>query len=199
VRYIGASAYASWQLAHANVLAELRGWTPFVALQSEYSLLNRSVEREVLPYCRAHRVGFVPYYPLAGGFLTGKYEKGRAAPVGSRGERDRYVQRWMTERNYIIIKNLVTWVESRGRKINELAQGWLLAAVAGLLGDHRRDDSVTCFEQRRWSELGSYGGRIRRSDRHFKGRPTGFSVKTLRETVMCPVILDTERRHHKGD
>ena len=44
-------------------------------LQSEYNLLERSVEREVLPYCRAHRVGFVPYHPLAGGFLTGKYER----------------------------------------------------------------------------------------------------------------------------
>src|SRR5688572_815933 len=52
VRYIGASAYASWQLAHANALAELRGWTAFVAIQSEYNLLNRNVEREVLPYCR---------------------------------------------------------------------------------------------------------------------------------------------------
>ena len=126
VRYIGASAYASWQLAHANVLAELRGWTPFVVLQSEYNLLNRSVEREVLPYCRAHRVGFVPYYPLAGGFLTGKYEKGKLPPAGSRGERDRYVQRCMTDRNYGVVRNLATWADSRGRKINELAQAWLL-------------------------------------------------------------------------
>jgi aryl-alcohol dehydrogenase-like predicted oxidoreductase len=127
VRYIGASAYASWQLAHANVLAELRGWTPFVVLQSEYNLLDRSVEREVLPYCRAHRVGFVPYHPLAGGFLTGKYEKGKPSPAGSRGERDRYVQRCMTDRNYTIVKNLVAWADSRGRRINELAQAWLLA------------------------------------------------------------------------
>jgi aryl-alcohol dehydrogenase-like predicted oxidoreductase len=127
VRYIGASAYASWQLAHANLLAELRGWTPFVALQSEYNLLDRSVEREVLPYCRAHRVGFVPYHPLAGGFLTGKYETGKPPPPGSRGERDRYVQRWMTDRTYSIVKNLSTWADGRGRRINELAQAWLLA------------------------------------------------------------------------
>src|SRR4030095_6093212 len=104
-RYIGASAYASWQLAHANVLAELRGWTAFVVLQSGYNLLERSVEREVLRYCRAHGVGFFPYYPLAGGFLTGKYEKGKQPPAGSRGERDRYVQRCMTDRNYIIVEN----------------------------------------------------------------------------------------------
>ena len=127
VRYIGASAYASWQLAHANVLAELRGWTPFVVLQSEYNLLDRGVEREVLPYCRAHRVGFVPYHPLAGGFLTGKYEKGKPPPAGSRGERDRYVQRCMTDGNYSIVKNLATWADRRGRRINELAQAWLLA------------------------------------------------------------------------
>jgi aryl-alcohol dehydrogenase-like predicted oxidoreductase len=127
VRYIGASAYASWQLAHANLLAELRGWTPFVVLQSEYNLLDRSVEREVLPYCRAHRVGFGPYHPLAGGFLTGKYEKGKPPPAGSRGERDRYVQRCMTDRNYGIVENLARWANDRGHRINELAQAWVLA------------------------------------------------------------------------
>jgi aryl-alcohol dehydrogenase-like predicted oxidoreductase len=127
IRYIGASAYASWQLAHANLLAELRGWTPFVVLQSEYNLLERGVEREVLPYCRAHRVGFVPYHPLAGGFLTGKYEKGKPPPPGSRGERDRYVQRCMTDRNHSIVKNLSAWADRRGRSINGLAQAWLLA------------------------------------------------------------------------
>ena len=85
VRYLGVSAFAAWQLAHANVLAELRGWTPFVAIQSEYNMLVRDVEDEVLPYCRAYDVGFVPYYPLAGGFLTGKYRPGEPPPPGSRG------------------------------------------------------------------------------------------------------------------
>src|SRR5205814_9893998 len=73
VCYVGASEYASWQLAHANLLAEVRGWTPFVVLQSRYNMLDRQVEREVLPYCHAYGVGFIPYHPLAGGFLTGKY------------------------------------------------------------------------------------------------------------------------------
>ena len=127
VRYIGASAYAAWQLAHANVLAEMRGWTAFVALQSEYNMLQRDVEREVLPYCRAHGVGFVPYHPLAGGFLTGKYRKAEPPPPGSRGEKDTYVQRCMTEKNYETIKQLSAWAEVRGRKTNDLAQAWLLA------------------------------------------------------------------------
>ena len=127
VLYIGASAYASWQLAHANVLAELSGWTPFAAIQSEYSMLNRNVEREVLPYCRAHRVGFVPYYPLAGGFLTGKYEKGKPPPPGSRGESVRHVQNLMTEGNYDKVVKLSAWAKEHDRALNELAQVWLLA------------------------------------------------------------------------
>lgn len=127
VTYIGASLYASWQLAHANVLAELKGWTPFVCLQSEYNMLKRGVEREVLPYCRAHKVGFVPYYPLAGGFLTGKYEMGKPPPLGSRGESTRNVQELMVERNYKIVTRLSAWAKGHGRGVNELAQAWLLA------------------------------------------------------------------------
>jgi aryl-alcohol dehydrogenase-like predicted oxidoreductase len=128
--YIGASAYASWQLAHANVLAELKGWSRFVALQSEYNLLKRDVEGEVLPYCRAHHVGFVPYYPLAGGFLTGKYEFGKPPPRGSRGESTRVVQELMTERNYRLVEKLSAWSKDHGRGVNELAQAWLLAQPA---------------------------------------------------------------------
>jgi aryl-alcohol dehydrogenase-like predicted oxidoreductase len=127
VRYVGASNFASWQLAHANLLAEVRGWTPFVVLQSHYHMLERSVEREVLPYCRAHNVGFVPYFPLAGGFLTGKYKRGQAAPAGSRGESNSYVQQYMTKANYDKIEQLTTWAEAHKRGLNELAQAWLLA------------------------------------------------------------------------
>jgi aryl-alcohol dehydrogenase-like predicted oxidoreductase len=76
VRYIGGSEFSSWQLAHANLLAEVRGWTPFAAMQSHYHMLERSVEREVLPCCGAHGVGFVPFFPLASGLLTGKYGRG---------------------------------------------------------------------------------------------------------------------------
>lgn len=127
VRYVGASNFASWQLAYANLLAEVRGWTPFVVLQSEYHMLERGVEREVLPYCRAHKVGFVPYFPLAGGFLTGKYRRGQPAPPGSRGESNSYVQQYMTVPNYDKIELLAAWAGARNRELNELAQAWLLA------------------------------------------------------------------------
>jgi aryl-alcohol dehydrogenase-like predicted oxidoreductase len=127
VRYVGCSDYAAWQLAHANLLAELKGWSKFVVIQSEYNLLERKVEAEVLPYCRAHTVGFVPYFPLAGGFLTGKYQRGQPAPAGSRGEKSPYVQAFMTDARYDQIERLAAWAAERGRGLNELAQAWLLA------------------------------------------------------------------------
>ncbi|HUM72413.1 MAG TPA: aldo/keto reductase, partial [Chloroflexota bacterium] len=127
VRYVGASAYAAWQLAEANLLADLRGWSAFVTIQSHYHMLEREVEKEVLPYCRAHNVGFIPYFPLAGGFLTGKYRRGEGAPAGSRGESSPYVQRYMTDTNYTIVEKLTAWAEERGHTMGELAHAWLLA------------------------------------------------------------------------
>lgn len=127
VRYLGASNFASWQLAHANLLAEVRGWSRLAVIQSHYHLLERDVEREMLPYCQAHNVGFVPYFPLAGGFLTGKYRPGEAAPEGSRGETSSYVQGYMTEANYRLIEELEAWAQQRERGLNELAEAWLLA------------------------------------------------------------------------
>jgi aryl-alcohol dehydrogenase-like predicted oxidoreductase len=127
IRYIGASDFAAWQLARANLLAEVRGWTPCVVLQSEYHLLNRAVESEVLPYCQAHNVGFIPYFPLAGGFLTGKYKRGEPAPAGSRGESSEYVQQYMTDSTYNLIDQLTGWAAARERGLNELAQAWLMA------------------------------------------------------------------------
>jgi aryl-alcohol dehydrogenase-like predicted oxidoreductase len=154
VLYIGASAYASWQLAHANVLADLRGWTAFAAIQSEYSMLKRDVEREVLPYCRAHHVGFVPYYPLAGGFLTGKYEKGRPPPPGSRGESVKHVRDLMTEGNYNKVVKLTAWARERNRGVNELAQAWLLAqpqVCSSISGAKSLDQLISNVKAADWS------------------------------------------------
>lgn len=127
IRYVGVSAFASWQLAQAHLLADLRNWAPVVVLQAEYNMLERDVEREVLPCCQALNVGFIPYRPLAGGFLTGKYERGEPAPPGSRGETSESVQRYMQPRYYDKIEQLEAWSQERGRDLNELAQAWLLA------------------------------------------------------------------------
>jgi aryl-alcohol dehydrogenase-like predicted oxidoreductase len=127
IRYVGVSTFTSWQLAEANLLSEVRGWSPVVSIQSEYNLFRREVEREVLPYCSAQGVGFVPYYPLAGGYLTGKYRRGEPAPPGSRGETVEMVQGFMVDAYYDKIERLEAWAQERGRGLNELAQAWLLA------------------------------------------------------------------------
>lgn len=127
IGYIGVSDFAAWQLAETNTMAELKGWSAVAAIQSEYHLLERYVEQEILPYCQAHHVGFVPYYPLAGGFLTGKYRRGEAAPPGSRGESNARVQAYMTEAHYDVIEALTAWAKARDRGLNELAQAWLMA------------------------------------------------------------------------
>ncbi|MEJ5223520.1 MAG: aldo/keto reductase [Anaerolineales bacterium] len=144
VRYIGASNYAAWQLAKANLLAEVRGWTAFAALQSHYHLLERGVEQEVIPYCAAHGVGFVPYFPLAGGFLTGKYRRGQPAPKGTRGESSAYVQGYMTDANYDKVEKLEAWAQARGHSLSELAEAWLLAqpAVCSVISGATRVEQI---------------------------------------------------------
>jgi aryl-alcohol dehydrogenase-like predicted oxidoreductase len=127
IRYVGASNFMAWQLAYSNLLAELRGWSSFVCIQSEYHMFSRSVEREVIPYCQAMHVGFVPYFPLAGGFLTGKYRRGQPAPSGSRGEGSPYVQEFMTDKLYDRLEQLIAWAKDHGYEMNDLAQAWLLA------------------------------------------------------------------------
>ncbi len=127
VRYIGASNYLAWQLARANLLAEFNHWTPFVSIQNHYHLFERELEREMLAFCDAHNVGILPYFPLAGGFLTGKYVRGAAAPTGSRGESSPYVQGYMTDANFDKLEALAAWAAAREKSLTELAHAWLLA------------------------------------------------------------------------
>jgi aryl-alcohol dehydrogenase-like predicted oxidoreductase len=84
VRYVGCSNFASWQVADAQWTARDRRLTPFVSVQDEYSLLVRGIEREVLPVTEHFGMGLLPYFPLAGGLLTGKYQRGTPFPEGSR-------------------------------------------------------------------------------------------------------------------
>lgn len=127
VRYVGASNFSGWQLARANTIAEFRAWSPFVSIQNHYHMFERDQEREMIPYCNAHNIGILPYFPLAGGFLTGKYKRGEAAPAGSRGESSPYVQKYMTDANFAKVESLTAWAEERSHTMGELAHAWLLA------------------------------------------------------------------------
>jgi aryl-alcohol dehydrogenase-like predicted oxidoreductase len=152
VRYVGASNFAAWQLARANLLAELRGLSPFVTIQPHYHMFERAVEQELLPYCKADGVGVLPYFPLAGGFLTGKYKRGQPAPAGSRGESAPYVQRYMTDANYAKVEGMTAWAQERDHTMGELAHAWLLAhpqvssVISGATSPAQVQDNVKAAE-----------------------------------------------------
>ncbi|MES1247721.1 MAG: aldo/keto reductase [Actinomycetota bacterium] len=112
VRYIGSSNYSAAQLEQANSLSVDRGWARFVSAQNHYSLVERDVERDVLPKCEELGIGQLPYFPLASGLLTGKYTRGEQATEGRLAGRDiadaqwdraEAVQRYADERNVPIL------------------------------------------------------------------------------------------------
>jgi aryl-alcohol dehydrogenase-like predicted oxidoreductase len=127
VRAIGASNFTVDQIEEADRVARERGLTPFTAIQNEYSLLARSVERDVLPACERLGLGFVPYFPLASGLLTGKYRRGRAGPPGARlSGRDQIA----TDRQFTLLEALAKYARQRDIPLTSVAIDALLARPA---------------------------------------------------------------------
>ncbi|MBI3361781.1 MAG: aldo/keto reductase [Chloroflexi bacterium] len=126
-RYVGCSNYRAWQLMQALWVSDKYNLARYDCLQPHYSLVNRAeYERELESVCRSYGIGVIPYSPLGGGFLTGKYRQGQSAPPGSRGESSQRVQGWMTERNWSLLDKLEELGRARGKSISQMALGWLL-------------------------------------------------------------------------
>ncbi|KAL1672052.1 NADP-dependent oxidoreductase domain-containing protein [Schizophyllum commune] len=125
VRYIGASSMACWQFALLNEVAGKHGWTKFVSMQDEYSLLYREEEREMLAYCKYHGIGVIPWSPLAGGKL--------ARPIGVDTARSRLVSSiGMAKEKPVdaeIIKRVEEISKKRGWKMSQVALAWAQRAV----------------------------------------------------------------------
>ena len=127
VLYVGVSNPPAWVAARANTLAELRGWSPFAGMQVQYSLLERSIERDILPMSRELGIGVVAWSPLAGGMLTGKY---RRLDAGSRDEIDQSLRREsnkgrVTERNLAIVSVVEAVAAECGRSPSQVAMRWV--------------------------------------------------------------------------
>lgn len=124
VRYIGHSNLTGWQLAEADLTAELGGFEHFVSSQNEYSLLARDVEREVLPAVRHFGLGFLPYFPLYNGILTGKYTR-------SGGPEDARVTKLkpelMQKTDWDRMESFQAFCDERGIPMLHATFGWLLA------------------------------------------------------------------------
>ena len=127
VRYIGNSNFASWQLADADWTARQLGTHRFVSAQDELSLVFRKAELEQLAACARFGLGFLPFFPLASGLLTGKHRGGTAAEgsrlANMRGLADRY----LTPSNVATVERLRGWCDGRGMSLTDLAFAWLLA------------------------------------------------------------------------
>ena len=127
VRYIGCSNHPAWRVVESHWTARTCNLNPFVSTQNGYSLLNRAAEADLLPMADAYGVGVIPYSPLAGGLLSGKYHKGADAPAGARLSRPGYGQRVMTEKNMEKMEALRAFADARGKSLLEIAFSWLLS------------------------------------------------------------------------
>jgi aryl-alcohol dehydrogenase-like predicted oxidoreductase len=128
ILYVGVSNFSAWETAEAVLTSRNFGLSPVISLQSDYSLLQRGVEKEIIPFCTAFNIGMIPYYPLASGFLTGKYKRGEALPDGTRlaGMPDGpYRNRFLNEGNFEVLEVLEDFAQQRGHTVLELAIGWL--------------------------------------------------------------------------
>jgi aryl-alcohol dehydrogenase-like predicted oxidoreductase len=127
VLYLGCSNYAAYRLMRSLWLSRTHHWSAFVTLQAQYSLLVRDLEREHVPLCRDEGLGILPWSPLAGGFLSGKFERGKPPPAGTRlGEKERFA-RYDVERNWKILDAVRSVAREIGASPSAVSIAWLLA------------------------------------------------------------------------
>ena len=141
VRYIGSSNFAAWQVADSDSFARHAGSSRYISAQNGYSLLDRSVERELTPACVAHGVGILPFFPLANGLLTGKYRRGEAAPSGTRMESRIDA---VSDRAFDRIEAFETYATERNISLLDVAIGGLAAqpAVGSVIAGATRPEQV---------------------------------------------------------
>jgi len=151
VLYIGISDAPAWWVAQANTLAELRGWTQFIGLQIEYSLAERTVERELVPMAKALNIGLVAWSPLAGGLLSGKYHSGAGKDGRFSQEMGKAFQR-TGDRPDRIVAAVQRVSQQVGRSPAQVALAWLRyrdILVIPIIGARRMDqlrDNLTSLE-----------------------------------------------------
>ena len=151
IRYIGCSNYMAWELVEGIHISKRYGWSEFTTIQPEFSMFEREPESELVHACDKYNVGILPYFPLASGFLTGKYKRD-SIPEGGRlsgGGHSAWSEKWLTEENFNIIENLEKWASNKGITMVQLAFSWLLAkksvssVIAGATSKDQIDSNIT--------------------------------------------------------
>ncbi|WP_141324666.1 aldo/keto reductase [Myxococcus sp. AB025B] len=125
VRYLGVSDTPAWKIAQANVMAHFRGWSSFIGLQIEYSLLERSVEQELVPMALELGLGITPWSPLKSGALSGKYTRANAGQ--QKGDRGVFLESFLNEKTYALVDALGVIAKEQGTTIARVALAWVQA------------------------------------------------------------------------
>ena len=163
VRYIGHSNFTAWATADADWIARSKGYERFVSAQNEYSLMRRGVEAELLPACEHYGLGFLPYFPLFSGLLTGKYRRGEPPPEGSRyhvwglGKR-------LSDDRFDVVEKLEAYAAEHGVALLDVAIGYLAAqpAVASVIAGATTPEQVRANAGAlRWQPSGDDLGALR--------------------------------------
>lgn len=154
VRYIGCSNFTAAQVVEAQWIAKTEHFTPFISAQNRYNLLDRAIEEELVPVCARYGLSVLPWFPLASGFLTGKYQPDQPRPEGARLSSGPFADRILTEGNFAILRRLQAFAADRGRSMLELAMGWLASQpiigsiIAGATSPEQVEANVRAAEWR---------------------------------------------------
>jgi len=125
VRYLGVSDTPAWKIAEANVTARFRGWSAFIGLQIEYSLLERTVEQELMPMACELGLGVTPWSPLKGGALSGKYTRANAGEV--KRDRGQLLESFLNEKTYTLVEELDVIAKAHDSTVARVALAWVRA------------------------------------------------------------------------
>ena len=150
VRYLGCSNYTSWQMVEAIWTAKAQNLYNYCCVQPEYSLVVRDVEKELVPAAKRYGMSLIPFFPLASGFLTGKYSQGEEAPEGTRfAGSPNMGNRYFNDDNWSLLGKLQSFAGERGHSVAELAFSWLLGnpVVPSVIAGATKPEQVTANAQ----------------------------------------------------
>jgi len=186
VRYIGTSTFAAWQVMESLWVSRELGLNRFVCEQPPYHILDRRIERELIPLAQTYGIGLIPWSPLAGGLLTGKYTRGNPAPSGSRyeeaGGNPRFAAR-MTEQVYDVVEELTPVVDAKGVTLAQFALAWVMqqpGVTSPIIGPRTMEQLV--------DNLGAFDVEVTDEDRSLVDDlvPPGHSVSPFYEADFGP-------------
>jgi aryl-alcohol dehydrogenase-like predicted oxidoreductase len=145
VRYIGCSNFTAWQLCEALWTSKTNNLQSFVTVQPRYNLLDRRIEMELVPCCQTYGIGVIPYSPLAGGLLTGKYHKGEEPPEGRLSGQMSQSTGLFSETNWSKLAKWEVFATEHGHTMTELAIAWLLAKpwLSTVIAGARKNEQIS--------------------------------------------------------